>query len=81
MPKTRRTKTNRSPLIGSRNIALAVVEDGVRVKVKGHRTAPGSKMIPDKDAKPVFVGRVYTGVNTGKKYPYASARQKGAARA
>lgn len=78
MSKTRRHKINRSPKIGSRNIALRVVEQGFRVKVAGHRTAEGSKMVPSKDAKPVFVGRTYTGENRGKTYPYASTKRGGA---
>lgn len=68
---------NRSPKIGSRNITLRVVEQGFRVQVAGHRTAEGSHMIPSKDAKPVFVGRTYTGMNTGKVYPYAGKKRSG----
>lgn len=77
MAKTRRHKINRSPKIGSRNIELRVAEQGFRVQVAGHRTAEGSRMIPSKNAKPVFVGRVYTGENTGKTYPYASKKRSG----
>lgn len=77
--KTRRRKMNRSPVgFGSQNVALRTVEKGFRVQVAGHRTAEGSKMIPSKDAKPVFVGRVYTGENQGKAYPYASKKRGGA---
>lgn len=78
MAKTRRTKTNRSPKNSSPNVRFAVVEEGIKVKIKGHRTAPGSKMQPDKDARPVFLGRVYTGVNRGKSYPYASEKRSAA---
>lgn len=77
MAKTRRRKMNRSPVGLGRHIALRTVEEGFRVQVAGHRTAEGSKMIPSKRAKPVFVGRTYTGENTGKVYPYASAKRGG----
>lgn len=78
MAKTRRHKMNRSPKTAySGNIAPAVVTQGFRVKVAGHRTAEGSKMVPSKDAKPIFVGREYTGVNQGKTYPYAGAKRGG----
>lgn len=78
MAKTRRKKMNKSPP-GNNHISLRVVEQGARIKVSGHRTAAGSKMIPNAKAKPVFVGRVYTGVNTGKVYPYASVKRGGVA--
>lgn len=77
MPKTRRHKMNRSPRSIFPNSNARVVEDGFRVKVAGHRTAEGSKMIPSKDAKPVFVGRQYTGVPRGKTYPYSSGKRSG----
>lgn len=78
MSKTRRRKINKSPKgFGSRNVALRTVEQGFRVQVAGHRTAEGSKMVLAKGAKPVFVGRVYTGENTGKTYPYAGAKRSG----
>jgi hypothetical protein len=78
MAKTRRRKINKSPVGLGRHIALRTVEPGFRVKVAGHRTAAGSKMVPSKDAKPVFVGRTYTGENLGKVYPYASVKRGGA---
>jgi hypothetical protein len=34
-------------------------------------------MQPDKDATPVFVGRIYTGVPRGKAYPYAGKKRGG----
>lgn len=77
MAKTRRRKMNRSPVGLGRHIALRTVEEGFRVQVAGHRTAEGSKMIPSKNAKPVFVGRTYTGENQGKVYPYASKKRDG----
>lgn len=76
--KTRRRKMNRSPVGLGRNIALRTVEPGFRLQCAGHRTAEGSKMIPSKDAKPVFVGRTYTGENRGKTYPYAGKKRGGA---
>jgi hypothetical protein len=76
MPKTRRKKINRSP-IKNQQINLYVVEQGARIAVNGHRTAEGSKMSPNAKAKPVFVGRTYTGVNKGKAYPYASRKRGG----
>lgn len=79
MAKTRRRKMNRSPVgFGSHNVELRIVEPGFRVQVAGHRTAAGSKMIPSKGAKPVIVGRTYTGKNTGKVYPYAGIKRSGA---
>lgn len=78
MAKTRRKKMNTSPRTPyGQQCKPAFLEAGIRVKVKGHRTAPGTKMQPDKDAKPVYVGRVYTGHNKGKDYPYAGAKRGG----
>ena len=76
MAKTRRTRRHK-PAKKDRNITFAVVDGGARIAVNGHRTAEGSKMIPNAKAKPVFVGRVYTGVNRGKVYPYASKKRDG----
>lgn len=76
MAKTKRKKLNRSP-IRNQQINLSVVEQGFRIACNGHRTADGSKMLPNKDARPVFVGRVYTGENKGKVYPYASRKRGG----
>jgi hypothetical protein len=76
MAKTRRKKLNRSP-IKNQQINLFVVEEGARIACNGHRMPP-KKMSPNAKAKPVFVGRVYTGVNKGKVYPYASAKRGGA---
>jgi hypothetical protein len=75
MAKTRRKKLNRSP-IKNQQINLFVVEEGARIACNGHRMPP-KKMSPNAKAKPVFVGRVYTGVNKGKEYPYASAKRGG----
>lgn len=77
MAKTRNKKRNSSPKSVFGNSEARVVTNGFRVQVAGHRTAEGSKMIPSKDAKPVFVGRVYTGVPRGKSYPYAGVKRGG----
>jgi hypothetical protein len=71
----RRRKT--SPKGFGGNSKLAVVTQGFRIACKGHRTAEGTKMQPDKDATPVFVGRIYTGVPRGKAYPYAGKKRGG----
>jgi hypothetical protein len=75
MAKTRRKKQNRSPK-GNPQIQYAVVETGMLLKVAGHRSDP-KKLIPSKVAKPVNIGRVYTGINKGKVYPYAGAKRGG----
>lgn len=75
MAKTRRTRRHK-PAKKNRNINIVLMEQGARVQVSGHRTAEGSKMIPNAKAKPVFVGRTYTGVNRGKVYPYASKKRR-----
>lgn len=75
MAKTRRKKINRSPR-GNPNSTLAVVEKGALVRTSGFRTE-GNEPRPDKEARPVFVGRVYTGVARGKVYPYAGAKRGG----
>lgn len=78
MAKTRRKKINSSPRTPfGPNVAAYVVEQGIRVKVKGHRTAEGTKMQPDAKARPVHVGRTYTGKNMGKVYPYAGVKRGG----
>lgn len=78
MAKTRRKKINSSPRTPfGPNVKAFVIDEGIRVKIKGHRTAPGSKMQPDKDARPVHVGRVYTGKAKGKVYPYAGVKRGG----
>lgn len=75
--KTRRKKINRSPKnIYGRNCTPAVVEQGFLTTTKGHRVE-GKLMQKDVKAKPAFVGREYTGVNGGKKYPYAGAKRGG----
>jgi hypothetical protein len=75
MPKTRRTKKNVSPkTIYGQHSKPFVIEQGIRIAVAGHR-AEGKKQIAAPKAKPVFVGRQYTGQNKGKVYPYASTKR------
>ncbi len=79
MAKTRRHKINRRPstVFGSQS-APRVVEQGSRFTTSGVREKLiDSKPAPSKTAKPVFVTRVYTGLNKGKTYPYASAKRGG----
>lgn len=66
MPKTRRKKINTRPrtVYGSPNITAAVVTSGDH-----------GKQGKNPKAKDIFTGRVYTGINTSKKYPYGSTRQ------
>ena len=64
MAKTRRKRINRSPK-GNQNSTLAVVEKGVLVRTNGFRTE-GGEARAGADARPVFVGRTYTGVARGK---------------
>lgn len=75
MAKTRRKKRNR-PAPQNNNIDLQIVTPGERVSVAGHRAEEGAQ-IASKNAKPVFVGRIYTGVNRGKVYPYAGKKRGG----
>jgi hypothetical protein len=77
MAKTKRHKINKSPKVGFANAKLAVCSQGFRIACNGHRTAEGTKMQPNKDATPVFVGRRYTGVPRGKVYPYAGKKRGG----
>lgn len=78
MPKTRRTKTNRSPRTSfGRHVDPVAVDQGSRLKTTGVRKNIADTKGAGKDAKPVFVGRVYTGINTGKVYPYASTKRNG----
>lgn len=77
MAKTRRHKTNRSPVNPyGRNTAVAVLKQGTGVKVNGFRD-DATKIQKNKDAKPIWVGRQYTGVNRGKVYPYAGKKRGG----
>lgn len=78
MPKTRRHKLNKSPrTILGRNCQVVAVEQGSRMKTTGIRKVVTETKGAGKDAKPVFVGRTYTGINTGKVYPYASKKRDG----
>lgn len=75
MPKTKRKKQNRSPSRPFKNSIAQVLEGGLRIAVAGHRTT--GKQVPNPKAKPVFIGREYTGVPRGKQYPYAGAKRGG----
>lgn len=77
MAKTKRTKKSGKAPLHSRNITLLVAEQGERVQLAGGaRKDRAVKSNPN--AKPVFLGRTYTGVNRGKVYPYASKKRGGA---
>jgi len=82
MAKTKRTtkngfrKTGKAPL-HSRNIKIFVVKGGDQVRLAGGARKDGTPVRKGKDSKPIFLGRVYTGVNTGKVYPYASKKRGG----
>jgi hypothetical protein len=104
MAKTRRNKTNRSPVhpFGGRSARskVFVTNKGDLITTKGVRgrtvvnrvvnddgkrvaTVRITEVIPQIAAKPVggrkprpiFVGRVYTGVGRGKVYPYRSKKR------
>lgn len=64
MAKTRRTKQNRSPIKPYKNAKAFVAVAGEVEKA-------------NKDAKPIFVNRQYTGVARSKPYPYRSAKRGG----
>jgi hypothetical protein len=78
MAKTRRKKINKSPLKPFRNSTPVLVAQGRSVKVQGIRVGEGNVQIAAKGdkAKPVFIGRVYTGVPRGKTYPYEGPYKK-----
>lgn len=73
MAKTRRRKQNKSPKNPFGNSRARVVTDGALVRVAGHRT---DKIVLSPHARPVHVGRVYTGLPRGKAYPYAGAKRR-----
>lgn len=76
MAKTRRTKRNGKAPLHSRNVKIFVVKPGEQVRLAGGaRKDEPVKTNPK--AKPIFLGRVYTGVNTGKVYPYAGTKRGG----
>lgn len=75
MAKTRREKINKSPQKIFKNSRVMVVDNGVGVKTGGYRAK--GKQVPSKDAKPIHIGRVYTGSPRGKTYPYAGAKRGG----
>lgn len=78
MAKTRRKKINRSPKGLGGNVDLAVVENGILIKTTGFRAEGGTKGAKaGADARPVFIGRTYTGKPRGKAYPYAGAKRGG----
>lgn len=76
MAKTRRKKINHSPL-KNQQIQLAVIAPGVLVRTVGLRKEGPQKAGVPKDARPVFVGRVYTGINRGKSYPERGKKRSG----
>lgn len=75
MAKTRRHKQNRSPGTPyGRNVSAAVVEKGSLIKTSGVREVLNETK-GSTGAKPIHVGRTYTGVPKGRTYPYASAKR------
>lgn len=76
MAKTRRKPQNRSPRKNSQ-IQLVAVEAGHLLRTNGFRTDETKMVGASKEARPVFIGRVYTGINKGKVYPYASKKRGG----
>lgn len=89
MPKTRRTKINTSPARPYRNSRAVVIVDGQTDKIKGVRTRKIGEgnharvpptMSAGKDAKPVTIGRVLTGVPRSKPYPERSEKRGGTPR-
>ena len=79
MAKTRRKKINKSPAKPFRNSKPVVIAQGSNVKVQGYRAGPGGQVAAKGDtAKPVFIGRAYTGIPRGKQYPYAGQKRGGA---
>lgn len=79
MAKTRRVKRNKSPeTIFGRHVKVMVAERGMGVKVAGYRAGGGQVAAKGEKAKPVFIGRQYTGENKGRTYPYASKKRAGA---
>jgi hypothetical protein len=78
MAKTRRHKINRSPGTPfGRHCRAAVVEQGSQMKTTGARKEITETKGAGKDAKPVHLARVYTGVPKGKLYPYRSEKRGG----
>lgn len=100
MAKTRRTKTNRSPIRAYPKAKTYIVEQGDKVTTTGIRGRTKVKRVTneagkrlttvrlteeakqtpakatgDRKPKGIFVGRVYTGVQRSKVYPYGSKRQ------
>jgi hypothetical protein len=76
MAKNRSKRQNRCPQKNSQ-IRLVAVEAGHLLRTNGFRTDNTKMVAAAKDATPVFVGRVYTGINKGKVYPYASKKRGG----
>jgi hypothetical protein len=78
MAKTRRHKINRSPGTPfGRHCRAAVVEQGSQMKTTGARKEITETKGAGKDAKPIHLGRVYTGVPKGKLYPYRGEKRGG----
>lgn len=77
--KTRRKHINKSPAKPFRNSRPVVIAQGSNVKTQGYRAGEGGQIAAKGDkAKPVFIGRAYTGVPRGKAYPYAGKKRGGA---
>jgi hypothetical protein len=76
MAKTRRHKTNKSPLKPFENSKAVILNKGVAVQVAGYRAE--GKQVKAADGTAIAIGRVYTGVPRGKTYPYASVKRGGA---
>ncbi len=82
MAKTRRTKRNRSPQKVYRNAKTFIAVAGERVAVKGVRSEGPQvphKPVGDRKARPVFLGRQYTGVARSKVYPTHGKKRGGVA--
>jgi len=82
MAKTRRKKQNRSPGKAYRNAKTYIAVPGDRVVVKGFRAEGPQvthKPVGDRKARPIFVGRQYTGVARSKVYPTHGKKRGGVA--
>lgn len=78
MAKTRRKKINKRPTKIFKNSKVIVVENGMGVKVAGYRSEGKQIVAKGETVKAIHIGRVYTGVNYGKTYPYAGKKRGGA---
>ena len=60
-----------------RNVQVVAVQAGHTVRTTGIRENGSGLANAPKAAQPIHVGRVYTGINKGKVYPYASKKRGG----